>query len=370
MRPVYNILLILTATLLPPWTTSGQIAVPGTLPNIAAGANSPAAAVTTPPRNPSSAKQIGVEATPSPADRAFRSSVPAALQPPRAEQAPKPLALQPRPKFKVAQIIDLNATVTVQEVQNLQLRERGQIEFTDEQFLNKAGEITIVREIISAEWESTQPTGIEPVIYRIAQPGQRFQIAWTDEGVQVTDIASGERVWDQRILTAMGSAISPDLWPAEPLTPGLSWTLTGSDLARRIHLLPVEGGKLELSVEKLATNSSLTGPVASISGKLETLLPLSPVSALFSSDVRLELPLQWKVPLRLTVSGTLAAKSTITDQMGDPVNVSLSGRATVDQICELLTPPQQTSAALTDGLITTATMGEPANQPTAIATTP
>lgn len=238
-------------------------------------------------------------------------------------------------RFKVSRSIGLDGTESHQTGEQVPFRSLQKVVFTEE--VLKAGANTIDeagRDVESARLHSLDPQTGQMTEQEMVPAGTRFRVSHSPHGTTLFDGSSGQEIWDMDMVAAFSPPMVPRLWPQGLLQPGQKWSYQGAELVDRIGLIDVLGGKIELHVADIKTDSSTGLEVARIRGQLVTKVDLDAVVLDFDANVEIDIPLGLGVPFMVRFDGRLSGSGAFEDERGRELAYTIEAKGTVLQIAQ------------------------------------
>ncbi|MFH2001560.1 MAG: hypothetical protein ABIK28_17890 [Planctomycetota bacterium] len=211
-----------------------------------------------------------------------------------------------------------------------------QLEYTDQVLDVKERRIhEVLRHVHKAETRNMDPETRRTETRQMVHSGSVFCVEHTGSGSNLYDQNTKQQVWNEELIDAFARCTAPRLWPESPLSKGQCWSYSGRDLEERICLIDIQGGKMDLNVERIGAEPTTRLETAYIRGTLETKIDLEDgLMADFSAHVEIDLPLSLGVPFRVKFEGRLSGQGSMQDDWGQPLVLKIEGEGTLLQICK------------------------------------
>ena len=143
----------------------------------------------------------------------------------------------------------------------------------------------------------------------LATPGTRYILEYLPNETRLRDAETGGPFANAQLDRLMGGNLAFDLWPRQPISPGLSWSFAGQDLARRLAALRIRDGRLHLRVTGITREPHTGLRTAAISGRLNAQIDYRGMVSDYGAQVDIQLPLPLGIPFRMTFDGRLFGKT-------------------------------------------------------------
>lgn len=243
--------------------------------------------------------------------------------------------ISPGWQFEVTRSIGMEGTEAYQTGFEAPFRVFQKVVFKEEVTKAAENEIQEVsRQIESAQLHSLDPERGQMVKQDLVPPGTQFRIAYSSHGSVLRDGTTGQEIWDTDMVSTFAPALIPKLWPLGRLQKGSQWSYQGDELVRRVGLIDILGGRIDLEVENVYQELSTGLATSAIRGRLQTKVELDDIVLDFDAKVEIDLPLELGVPFMVKFDGVLSGTGTATDERGRSVNYQVQAKGTVLQIAK------------------------------------
>lgn len=197
----------------------------------------------------------------------------------------------------------------------------------------------VVRNMVGAKAEKAATGGSGG----LAKSGEEYELRFQGEEFELIDRHSGNAVTSMRTRNSVGWPLALDLWPTGQLEAGQAWSFHGGDLARRLAMLEVRHGRLDLRVERIQREPRTGLDTAHIRGRLVGHIPFSGVPALYNARVEIDLPLALGIPFRMEFNGRFHGEGQVADSQGRIESAAID---TTYRVAQRVSPARAVLAAL------------------------
>jgi len=193
----------------------------------------------------------------------------------------------------------------------------------------------VVREIVKAEQEMTDPVTGQTLRQPYAARGQRLRVVPGAFAPQIFDGSTGVPVIDPNILNALSAPIRVDIVPLGDLRLNQSWEYSGDELTRRLRLLNAQHGQLRLRVSGVGRDAETGLELAHMIGQLQTQIAFNNASASFSADVAIDWLTGIGLPKRIAFTGPITMRTVVQGAFNQQLTYALAAQGHTSQTCQL-----------------------------------
>lgn len=246
-------------------------------------------------------------------------------------------ALLPGMRFKVTRSSGLEGTEIYPNGHRIPFRLFQQFIFDQEIIAASHGFIReATRKIHSAKLYSLHHPSCQIIQQEIVPQGTLFHIYHKSIGSTLFNETSDKQIHDEYLISVFARPLIPRLWPLTTLHIGQKWSYQDKDLVKRIGLIEILGGHIDLEVKKLQPDPRSSKPTACIRGRLKSKLDLDGIIFNFDADVAIDLQTSKDVPFIISFDGTLSGSGSYVDERGKVIPSQIKAQGTVFQIAKQL----------------------------------
>jgi hypothetical protein len=244
--------------------------------------------------------------------------------------------LKPGWSLSVRTMGGMKGTMKIQGQPDATVRQLTDLEFIETVVKADAGrEQEVIREVVRAEAQVLDPATGQTITSQFAQAGQKFRVVFTGDTGEVTDLQTNQPIADGVLKEAFSQPLMLDVLPPGPMAAGTTWSFTGDDLSHRLKVLEIQGGRLDLRVDRVDRDADTGLQAMYISGTLQTKIPFPGLAGQsFDLNARVEMvvPPALGVALMAKLEGTVTCQVTATNQAGQQATISFAGDTTSVQV--------------------------------------
>jgi len=252
-----------------------------------------------------------------------------------------PAAVQPGWRFMVQREARISGSFQITDAQShpvhaSSLSMRNVAEFIEQVVSVQGGQSAeVVREIVKAEQEMTDPVTGQTLRQPYAARGQRLRVVPGAFAPQIFDGSTGVPVIDPNILNALSAPIRVDIVPLGDLRLNQSWEYSGDELTRRLRLLNAQHGQLRLRVSGVGRDAETGLELAHMIGQLQTQIAFNNASASFSADVAIDWLTGIGLPKRIAFTGPITMRTVVQGAFNQQLTYALAAQGHTSQTCQL-----------------------------------